>query len=84
MAAIYQHRHTVRPSPFRQGHWVADVMTARKIDGLSFGTCGIKTRFLGSFKTRDEAIAAMRADQRKLGITTSRKLGATTPEPVAT
>ena len=59
-------RFTVAPAEGNPGKWVARTFTARKVEGHSFGTFGIKPKLLGVTKSKEAAQALCDAEKKRL------------------
>lgn len=59
-------RFLVSPWAGHRGKWIARMLYAPKLPGVPFGSYEIKNQFLGTFKTKEEALAAVAAKKGTL------------------
>ena len=59
-------RFTVAPAAEHRGKWVAHMFYAKKVEGFSFGTFGVKDQYLGMFSSKEQALEAVAAKKATL------------------
>lgn len=59
-------KFSVAPAAGLKGKWVAHMFYAKKVEGFSFGTFGMKNEYLGMFSAKEQALAAVAAKKAAL------------------